>query len=269
MYFFNLIPTRWRTIVVTFVSIAMAIVATQRGAYGSGAWQISMFFPIAGTFAVARTSEKSNDYSPLYGPPGLVLVGGITVYITLVVAVYYHRFPITYISMMSVGFVILGFLAYLMNRLTRFVPNTLEAEAIAWLLEQSSSSSQRPELFKKAGCIASTTQRKTTLLNTLHRLLPPLITSRIRHRPGAAEHDELKIFLACLAQVSDFPDSGMSLLHNRAAIEHPALPRDLREQLKELRESNDMALRDAAEAVWCHYPSIEDEKQIYHQEDEV
>jgi len=269
MYFFNLIPTRWRTIVVTFVSIAMAIVATQRGAYGSGAWQISMFFPIAGTFAVARTSEKSNDYSPLYGPPGLVLVGGITVYITLVVAVYYHRFPITYISMMSVGFVILGFLAYLMNRLTRFVPNTLEAEAIAWLLEQSSSSSQRPELFKKAGCIASTTQRKTTLLNTLHRLLPPLIASRLRHRQGVTENNELKIFLACLAHVSDFPDSGMSLLHNRAAIEHPALPRDLREQLKELRESNDMALRDAAEAVWCHYPSIEDEKQIYHQEDEV
>ena len=54
-----------------------------------------MFFPIAGTFAVARTSEKSNDYSPLpYGPPGLVLVGGTTVYIALVVAAYYHRYSL-------------------------------------------------------------------------------------------------------------------------------------------------------------------------------
>jgi hypothetical protein len=186
----------------------------------------------------------------------------------MIIAAYYHTSPTIYISVSSVGFVILGFLAYQMNRLTRFVPDTLEAEAVGWLLE-SSSSSQQLELFKKAGCIASTTQRKVTLLNTLHRLLPPLITSRIRHRPGAAEHNELKIFLACLAQVSDFPDSGTSLLHNRAAIEHPALPRDLREQLKELRESNDMSLRDAAEAVLSHYPSIEDEKQVCQQEDEA
>jgi hypothetical protein len=106
-------------------------------------------------------------------------------------------------------------------------------------------------------------------VNTLHRLLPPLIASRLRHQQGVTENNELKLFLACLAHVSDFPDSGMSLLHNRATIEHPALPRDLREQLKELRESNDMSLRDAAEAVWCHYPSIEDEKQIYQQENEA
>jgi len=227
-----------------------------------------MVFPIAGTFAVARTPEKSDNYSPLHGPPGLVLVGGMTVYLTMVIAAYYHTSPTIYISVSSVGLVKKGFLAYQMNRLTRFVPDTLEAEAVAWLLE-SSSSSQQLELFKKAGCIANTTQRKVTVLNTLHRLLPPLITSRIRYQPGAAEHNELKIFLACLAQVSDFPDSGTSLLHNRAAIEHPALPRDLREQLKELKESNDMSLRDAAEAVLSHYPSIEDEKQVYQQEDEA
>ena len=96
-----------------------------------------MIFPIAGTFAVARTPEKSDDYSPLHGPPGLVLVGGIMVYITMAIAAANHRLPIIYISVSSVGFILLGLLAYQMNQLTRFVPNTLEAEAVAWLLESS------------------------------------------------------------------------------------------------------------------------------------
>ena len=181
------------------------------------------------------------------------------VYITMAIAAANHRLPIIYISVSSVGFILLGLLAYQMNQLTRFVPNTLEAEAVAWLLE--SSSSHQPELFEKAGRIANTTQRKAILLSTAHRLLPHLIASRLRHRPGGREYNELKIFLACLAQVSDFPDSGKSLLQNRAAMEHPALPRNLREQLKELRESTDMALGDAADAVWCHYPSIKNEKR--------
>ena len=250
----------------------MAITSTAFGAYLSPAWQILIFFPIAGTFAVARTPEKSSDYSPLRGPPGLVLVGGITVIFTLFVAARFQKFPKIYISVSSAGFIILGFLAYQMNQLTRFVPDTLEVEAVAWLLESSSSSSssqQQLKLFKTAGCIASTTQRKVILLKTLHHLLPPLIASRLRHQPGEAEHNELKIYLACLAQVSDFPDSGTLLLRNRAAIGHPVLPLELREQLKDLRESNDMDLRDAAEAVLSHYPSIQDEKQLYQKQDEV
>ena len=218
-----------------------------------------MIFSIAGTFAVVRTPEKSNDYSPLHGPPGLVLVGSIMVYIMMATAAANHRLPIIYISVSSVGFILLGLLAYQMNQPTQFVPNTLEAEAVAWLLE---SSSHQPELFEKAGHIANTTQRKAILLNTAHRLLPHLIASRLRHRPGGREYNELKIFLACLVQVSDFPDSGKSLLQNRAAMEHPALPQNFREQLKELRESTDMALGDAAEAVWCNYPSIKNEKRV-------
>jgi len=185
----------------------------------------------------------------------------------MAIAAFFYSYRMIYIVVSFLGFALLGGVAYQMNKLTRFVPNTLEAEAVAWLLE--SSPRQQPELFKKAGHVASTTQRKVILLNTLHRLLPPLIASRYRHPPGGPEHQELQIFLACLAQVSNFDDSGKSRLGNRAAIEHPALPADLREQLKELRESEDKSLRDAAEAVWCRYPAIEDEKHVYHREEEA
>jgi hypothetical protein len=134
-----------------------------------------------------------------------------------------------------------------MNQLTRSVPNTLEAEAVAWLLESESSSWQQPELFKKAGRVASSPQRKVILLNTLHHLLPPLIASRLGHRPGEPEHNELHLFLACLAHVSDFDNLEHSLPNNRAAMKHPALLPDLelRKQLTKLRESDDMSLRDS------------------------
>jgi len=223
------------------------------------AWQALTFFPMASIFAVARTPEKYDKYSPYYRLPGVTLISGVAVFTMMAVAAYFYSRRWVYVSISILGFVMIGFATYVMNQLTRYVPDTLPAEAVAWLLE--SSSWQHPELFKKAGRVATTPQRKVILLKTLHRLLSPLIASRRRRQPGQPEHKELQIFIACLAQVSHFEDTKRCIPENTAAMKHPALPDDLRDQLRDLRVSDDIYVREAAEAVWRQYSLTEDDEK--------
>jgi hypothetical protein len=249
----------------------MSVATTALVVLQSQAWQFLILIPVAGVFAVASTPQRKEGYSPLCGPPRLVLVGFTTLYLFMAIAAYPNSGPKTYISLSGVGYLFGGLVAFLINKLTQFVPDTLEVEAVSWLLE--SSPWPKLELFEKASHVASTPQRKAILLKTLHRLLPPLIASRRRHRPGGPEHNELKIFLACLEEVSDFRDSERNLkekfLHNKGAIKHPELPNNLRDQLENLRESDDESLKNAAEAVLCRYPAIKDDKHVYQREDEA
>jgi hypothetical protein len=220
---------------------------------------------------MARTPIPLEDYSPWYRIPVLVLTGGITVVLTMDIAAFFYKSRAVYVGTSVGGFVALGVLAVMINRLTRFVPDTLPAEAVAWLLE--SSPQQQPELFEKAGRVASTTPRKMILLDTLNHLLPPLIDSHRRPQTGRLERsNELRIYLACLAQVSDFQDSKSGLwrrLRNRAVIKHPALPHGLRDQLEDMRGGDDIVLSDAAASVLRHYPVVEDEEQISKGEEEA
>jgi hypothetical protein len=157
----------------------------------------------------------------------------------------------TYATIACSACLLMAVEAYYLNRLTRFTPNTLEAEAVAWLLE--SSPSHESSWFINAGRVANTDQRKALLLNPLILLLPPLVASRLQHLEGTVEYNELSTYLSCLAYLSNFCDSKQSFLQNNAAIEHPPLPPALLGQLEALRGSTNKHLRETAEAIWSHF----------------
>jgi hypothetical protein len=174
------------------------------------------------------------------------------VVIMLAIALNPNTFTMrTYAGMACSASALMAVEAYYLNRITRFTPNTLEAEAIAWLLQ--SSPSQKSSWFMNSGRVANTDQRKALLLNTLILLLPPLVASRLQHLEGTVGHNELRTYLSCLAHLSNFCDSKQSFLRNNAAIEHPPLPRALLGQLEALRRSPDEHLRETAEVIWSHF----------------
>jgi hypothetical protein len=253
-----------RLIYIGISSTIMAVMTIILVVYEGTTYQLLIFFPVAGVFAIARDPDESDEYSPLYGPPELVVLGGFTIFITIAVALYVNttRDPgrTVYIVASSVGFGLLALFGYSVDRLTREVPKTLEAEAFAWLLE-SSSEKFGPSVFEKARHIANTPQRKALLLNTLLPLLPNLIASRVRHQPGETENGDLQKLLSCLEDLLKFHGSEQSFWRNKAAVKRPTLldklDKQLREQFRgqllELRRNADPRLRDSAEAVWRHY----------------
>jgi hypothetical protein len=249
----------------------MAVMTIFLVAYKSTTWQPLIFYPIAGIFAVAGKQKKSEEYSPLYGPPELVLLGGFTLFIPIAVALYVDttRDPgrAIYIGVSSACAGLLAFYGWGMNRLTQKVPDMLEAEAIAWFLESSWSKESESELFEKANSIANTPQRKALLLGALLPHLPHLIASRVRNLPGELESfqlsterhnqngDDLQTFLSHLEDLLNLQESEGSFWRNEAAVKYPEIEHDLREKLdKQLLElgrnlNADPCLRQAAEAV--------------------
>ena len=245
---------RWRPVVVLLVSVGVAIGTMVLVLRKNPAFQAFLFFPIAGVYAVARKPKRLNNYSPVCGLPAFVLFAATTAFVVLAVTSYfYDKIPI-YATLSSAGFSLFVLEGYCVMKLTRHAPNTLEADAVAWLLE--SSPSQKASLFRTAGQVASTTQRKAILLKVILPLLPPLISSRLRQSHGQLERSELETYLSCLAYLSDFRDHERSFWRNEAGIEHPTLPLTLLGQLEGLRKSSDPYIREAAESIWHNYSRL-------------
>jgi hypothetical protein len=253
-----------RLICIAVLSTILAVTTIPLVAYASTTWQLLIFCPIMGAFAVAGPKPKKSDkYSPLYGPPELVLFGGFTLFIPIAIVLYVDttRDPgrKIYIAVSSVGVGFLALYGYCMNRLTQEVPDTLDAEAVAWLLESKEST----VLCEKANRIANTPQRKALLLGALLPHLPHLIASRVRNLPGEIENRELLKLLSDLANLLDFPDSKWSLLRNEAGVAHPRIPDALDKQLRELRRNADPRVRAAAETIFCRNDELfEGEKTV-------
>jgi hypothetical protein len=220
-------------------------------AYKGSTYQLFIFFPIVGVFAVAAKPKNSDEDSPpiQLGPPALAVLGGFTVFTPIAIASYFSASKAIYISVSSVGVALLALYGYLMHKVTRRVPNMLEAEAIAWLLR----SSQESSLFEKAGGVANTTQHRVLLLDTILPLLPQIIASRLRHSQSLGEHEDgqLRMLLSCLAHLLQFNESEAKWMRNIAAVKRPKLSGPLRDQLEKLRA--DPRYSDAAEAIWHQF----------------
>jgi hypothetical protein len=112
---------------------------------------------------------------------------------------------------------------------------TGEVDAIAWLL--TSTSSQDPESFKKAGQIASLgtdgPHYRPRLSKSLMPL-PSLLTSHHNDRIDMLEDQQmhhLEIYVSCLAILSDFEDyEGSFWVMREDARQHPKLDSDPKEQ---------------------------------------
>jgi len=264
---------KWRLRIIVVSSIATGIMTILLVAINGSIYQLLIFLPIVGAFAVAKQPDEDSppdakqpkeestldaekpkepgdsEHSPLYGPSALAAFGSFTVFIPIAVASYFSASRVISISVSSViSGVLLPFYGYQMYKLTR-VPNMLEAEAIAWLLKLSQESS----LIKQAGSVATTSARKVLLLHTIVPLLPHIIAPHLRHSSGEHANGELHMLLSCLAHLSQFPDVEKSHWGNRAEQKCPKLSQKLRIQLNELRSNADPGLRDAAESILVRF----------------
>jgi hypothetical protein len=191
--------------------------------------ELLIFVLVVGVFAVAaKPEEELNENSkdvdevpPQYGHPQLTMLGGFTVFIPIAMASWFGHSKTIALSVSSVSIFLLAIYSFYMHKLSLKVPNMLEAEAVAWLLELS----QDPEawLFETVGGIATNTWRKVVLLlETTLSLFPHMIAVCLQHRSGEYEH-ELHMLLAFLAHLSDFRDAKGTWRLNRATLKHPEL----------------------------------------------
>lgn len=178
-----------------------------------------IWFPTAAIFSFAGNPPPSDVRPSKYRIPHLLLFGGIIITPLIAFACAFINQPPVFISLFITASVVFAVIAVYAIRTYKFIPDTGEADAIAWLLK--STSSQDPSLFKNAGRIADKSQhQKALLLNSLLPLLSPLITSQNRHQ----DEQDLEIYVACLAQLSAFADAEGSFWKNESAVVHPPLP---------------------------------------------
>ena len=174
-------------------------------------------------------------------------------------------FPIVF-SLYAIGILVLFFTGWMGGRMAVSMVETGEVDAIVWLL--TSTSSQDPESFKKAGQIASLGSNgphyRPRLLKSLMPLLSLLITSHRNDRIdmlGDQQMHHLEIYVSCLAILSDFEDyEGSFWLMREDARQHPKLDSDpkvqpLRNKLVELARNPRYcsSLRSASAKVLYNY----------------
>ena len=196
--------------------------------------------PVAITIAYAAHEEITHKPQELK-VPRLVFFVFITI-ASLLVAIppftgMKHRlsYPIVS-SLYSIGLLVLFFTGWVGSGMAKSTDETSEVDAIAWLL--TSTSSQDPEFFKKAGQIASLGTNgphyRPRLLKSLMPLLSLLITSHHNNRIDMLEDQQmyhLEIYVSCLAILSDFEDyEGSFWLMREDARQHPKLDSDPKEQ---------------------------------------
>ena len=209
-----------------------------------------IWFPTAATFSFAGNPTPSHDRPSEYRIPHLLLFGGIIITPLIALACAFIDRPPVFLGLFIAASVVFAVIAVYAIRTYKFIPDTGEADAIAWLLK--STSSQDPSLFKNAGRIAHKLQhQKALLLNSLLPLLSPLITSKNRHE----DEQDLETYVACLAELSAFADAEGSFWKNQSAIVHPPLPDRLPEILRDLESgiTSSPNLRSAARDTLLKY----------------
>ncbi|KDR65507.1 hypothetical protein GALMADRAFT_217532 [Galerina marginata CBS 339.88] len=210
-----------------------------------------IWFPTAAVFWLAGDPPKSDGKPYKYGIHHLLLVGGVVITPLIAFAGSFIDRPPVFIALFGAASIIFAVIATYAIRTYKCIPNTEEAEAVAWLLK--STSSQDPAYFRNAGQIAAGSEhRKALLLSSLLPLLLPLITSRNSHHK---EHD-LETYVACLAQLSAFTGTEGSFWKNEGAVVHPLLPdTSLLTRLKklELESPQNSRLRIAARDALRYY----------------
>ena len=220
--------------------VSSAVIAYATMVY-SAAFLAFICIPIAITIAYAAHKEITHKPQELKFPR-LVFIVFIAIASPLAAIPPFtglkHRlsYPIV-LSLYTIGILVLFFSGWVGSGMAKSMVETSEVDAIAWLL--TSTSSQDPEFFKKAGQIASLgtdgPHYRPRLLKSLMPLLSLLITSHRNDRIDMLEDQKLyhlEIYVSCLAILSDFEDyEGSFWLMREDARQHPKLDSDPKEQL--------------------------------------
>ncbi|KAF8151672.1 hypothetical protein B0H34DRAFT_678247 [Crassisporium funariophilum] len=266
-------PTMFRTFLIILASVAMAVATAffvlQKQA---AVFQCLFFVPIAGTFVLMKQPQKKDTMKPrVYGLPEWTLFSTIAVFVTLSVSSYICLYTRPYIAVFSGACVLLAIQGYYGIRLSEFVPDTTEANAVAWMLKEASS--QDAAWFQRAGEIAGSSEiMRAVLLENLLPLLSPVIAS-IPHPEGHLSQelpDDQEIYVACLARLCQFSSSKGSFWRNEVTLRHPSLPIELYKRLVALRDCshcNGRVREAAAVALRCSTNATVDLSVAQHEGD--
>jgi len=287
--------TKWwiRRVSVTVISILVTIGMVFGVRKYSGSYYALMCVPFAASISTFAKLPKLDRRPPQFGIQYFILLASIVIAPVLIAAGYYtHTHTSTFLGLFLTGCILIFVFAIAGSHIFKFLPDTQETDAIAWLLNRTSS--QEPSYFQKAGQISEHSNhqpkqpedgsapahnfdhRKASLLTSLLPLLSSLITSKIQYRASQQKGTEdsasqekgmkdLEIYVACLAQLSAFTKSPGSFLRNQSALEHPSLsPPDaksladsLEKILGTLEGESNIILRSAAEDALRHYRVVE------------
>jgi len=274
----------WR-VSVTAISIVVIIGTVYCVRKYSGSYFDLMCIPFAAGISTFAKLPKLDRRPPKFGIQYFILLASIVIAPVLIAAGYYsHTHTPTFLGLFLTGCALIFVFAIAGSHIFKFIPDTQETDAIAWLLKRTSS--QEPSYFQKAGQIsehsnhqpkqsmhepAHNCDHRKALLTSLLPLLSSLITSKIQYQASqqgtedsASQEkgtNDLAIYVACLAQLSVFTDSKGSFSRNESALVHPCLsPPDaesladsLEKILGTLEGKSDPILRTAAQGALRHY----------------
>jgi len=249
--------------------------------YNSGAYYALICFPFAAGLSIFGDLPRSYERPPRYGIEYWIFLASVVIAPFMIAASYYSDTRRDkFIGLFSTGCALLVLFTVSGTQLFKFTPETRETDAVAWLL--ASTAPQKPEYFEKAGKISKQPKdnsykrpkdsnydhRKASLLNSLLPLLSSLITSKIQprdsHQEGTKDQEKetkvLEIYVACLAQLSDFKNFDGSIWKNQLAVIHPILSpsnkkllSDALEKISNLKGESNLLLRSAARDALKHY----------------
>ena len=258
--------SRRTKIAIGVLSAAIAAATIFLVAEKGTTYQLLIFFPIVGVFAVtANPHDEEESYeenspeppNPWFGYPQMVVITGFIVFTPIAVATFFtgdtgqhnRSKRQIYISISSATVFILAGCCLWMTILNQKVqkPEAPEAEAIAWLLE--SSQDPPPSLLKMAASVATHRPHKVLLLSKSILILPDMIAPRLEPTPGGHDNGELPMLLSYLEHLSNFEDVEESILRNKTALKHPELRSELHEQLNGLINNTNPRLSRAAQAI--------------------
>ncbi|KAF8811283.1 hypothetical protein BYT27DRAFT_6462320 [Phlegmacium glaucopus] len=197
---------------------------------------------------------------PLFSLGNFVVIGSL-----LSTAGYFNHSWTIFITLYTIGMVLLLLFGIIARPLAKSTKETREIDAIAWLLNSTSSDSR--SLFMKAGKITSSSgdakggvrggvrggEYKPRLLASLMPLLSSLITSPRTDTQAKLHEDseptDLEVYVSCLAQLSDFEKyTGSWRLLHEDGKRHPGLEQQLVTKLVWLA-TNPLALEQCGENV--------------------
>ena len=240
----------------------------------SGSWFCLFFFPASVPIAYAAQQEVVHKPQK-YKVSHLALWAFSFVSLSMILAVYYDCFPI-FLPLYGIGLFAVVFACWMASKMSKSMADTGEIDAIAWLL--ITTPPQYPAIFfKKAAqmtCLDSIgVDYRPRLLESLMPLLTHFIVSH--HAPERPNSDtshpsssnwsfvedpdleNLEIYVACLARLSDFEDcEGNLWCLKEDARQHPKLEQPLIRKLVELanlRHGFQVGLRSAATRVLENY----------------
>ena len=231
-------------ILASVASAVMAAVWTME--QWSIAYLALLSFPVACVSALTSPHpEKKEKMKPrIYGLPAWALFSTFTTIAAFSISAWLyvtHDHPTPFLIAFTFGCALISVQGYHMIQLSKSAPDTTTAEAVTWMLMNSSS--QNITWFQKAAQIGSSEVKRAVLLENLLPLLSSLITSIPHHHPPAALH---VVYVTCLARLCDFKPSPGSfwrnLWHNEVAFPRPLFSEDLEKKLRQLGDCDQCPL---------------------------